>query len=154
ETRPVADRGGNPVPPVLDKALAPRSCTTRGASLLPPGDSSGMLRWGASPGRLGRSLIVANRSKPRKRPRLPPSGMRCLCPLSLKEMRSPSKPLTPRLPVFSWVDPCRHVFFADFYPAADLVGASVILYTQASYYFRRPVMLIHAAQPLFARGEL
>jgi hypothetical protein len=45
--------------------MAPRSCTTRHASRRPSGDSSGILRWGASPDRLGRLLSSAvHRSQP------------------------------------------------------------------------------------------
>src|SRR5262249_46649651 len=48
ETRQVADTRGSPRPPVPDRAMVPRSCTTRRASLPPADDSSGRVRWGAS----------------------------------------------------------------------------------------------------------
>jgi len=73
ETRQVADTTGSPVPLAPDRAMAPRSCTTRRASLLPTDDSSGIVRWGASHVALARRarqrLIVPNESKSRKRRR-------------------------------------------------------------------------------------
>ena len=72
-TRQVADTRGSPGLRDPDRALAPRSCTTRRASLLPTDDSSGIFRWGASQVALARrarqALIVPKESESQKRHR-------------------------------------------------------------------------------------